>query len=113
MLNCFRRVTLSRQSDSQRRATIYIRRTEQQCTPANLDGTVEFAFFQQSMTESVTSEKVIGKYRYCLLIMSDCLVNPALLKEKVGQGDLSIGIGWSHGYGLLTMQNCVVHLTFR
>src|SRR5260370_36121734 len=95
MLDCFRGVALFLQGDSQRRATIYIRRTEQQCTPANLDGTVEFAFFQQSMTESVTREKVIGTYRYCLLIMSDCLVNPGLLTEKVAQGDLTTGLGWS------------------
>src|SRR6476619_291310 len=112
MLNGFGRVALFLKSNSQRGVTIRIRRAEQECTPANLDGTVEFAFLQQSMTESVTSEKVIGTYRYCLLIMSDCLVNPALLKEKVGQGDLSIAIGGSHGDGLLTMQHCFVILAF-
>src|SRR5207244_13428849 len=54
-----------------------------------------------------------GTYRYCLLIMSDCVVSPALLKEKIAQGHLSIGIGWSHGYSLLTMHNRFVHLAFR
>src|SRR5580765_1821126 len=113
MLNGFRRVALFVKSDSQRRVAICIRRAKQQCTPANLDGTVEFAFLQQRMTETVTSEKVIGAYRYCLLVMSDCFVNPALLKEKVAQGDLSIRIRWSHGYGLLAMQNRFIHLAFR
>src|SRR4030095_16681428 len=65
------------------------------------------------MAQSVTGEKVIGTYRYCFLVMSDCFVNPALLKKKIGQGDLSIGIGWSHGYGLLRMSNCLVDLPFR
>src|SRR6266481_7010324 len=103
MLDCFRGVAFFLQSDSQRRVTICIQRAKQQCTPANLDGTVEGAFLQQSLTESVTSEKVIGTYRYCLLVMSDCFVNTALLKKKVTQGDLSIRIVWSHSYGFLTV----------
>src|SRR5207244_6693687 len=86
---------------------------QEQCAPAKLDGTIEFAFLQQRMTEPVKSEKIIGTYRYCLLIMSDCVVSPALLKEKIAQGHLSIGIGWSHGYSILTMHNRFVHLAFR
>src|SRR5262245_59891546 len=113
MLDGFHRIALFLKSNSQCRVAIGIQRAKQQCTAANLDGTVEFAFLQQRMAQSVTGEKVIGTYRYCFLVMSDCFVNPALLKKKIGQGDLSIGVGWSHGYGLLRMWNCLVDLPFR
>src|SRR5439155_21058883 len=112
MLDGFRRVALFLKSNSQRRVTICIRRAEQECTPANLDGTVEFAFLQQGMTETVTSEKVIGVYRYCLLVVSDCFVNPALLKKSIAQRDQSIRIRWSHPHCPFTVEYRLVHLTF-
>src|SRR5207248_10077022 len=107
-----RRVAFCLESNSARRLAICMPRTKQQCTPANLDGTVEFAFLQQCMAETVTSEKVIGVYRYCLLVMSDCFVNPAFLKKSIAQRNLSIRIGWSHGHRLSTVEDRLVRLTF-
>src|ERR1043166_1388743 len=112
MLHRFRGVAFSFQSDRQRGVTIRVRRAERESTPANLDGTVEFAFLQQRMTETVTSEKVIGVYRYCLLVMSDGFVNPALLKESIAQRNPSIRIRWSHAHCPFTVKDRLVHLTF-
>src|SRR6516162_1203576 len=112
MLDRLRGVAFFFQSDGKRRLTIRVRRTEQECTPANLDGTLEFAFLQQRMTETVTSEKVIGLGRYCLLVMSDCLVNPALCKESIAQRNLSIRIRRPHADRPFTVEDRVIHLTF-
>ena len=70
---------------------IRIQRPERQRTPTSLDGTVEVALLQQRVTESVTSEKIIGTYRYCLLIMSDGFIHLVLPEEDVAQTDLSVG----------------------
>src|SRR4029077_6543429 len=112
MLDGFRGVAFFFQSDSKRRLTIRVRRTEQQCTPANLDGTLELAFLQQRITEAVTSEKVIRLCCYCLLVMSDCLVNPALCKESIAQRNLSIRIRWPHADRPFTVEDRLIHLTF-
>src|SRR5205814_10495570 len=95
MLDGFRGVAFFFQSDRQRCVTIRIRRAEQECTPANLDGSLQFTFLQQRMTETVTSEEVIGVQHYCLLIMSDRFVNPALLNKNMAHRNLRIRIGWS------------------
>src|SRR6266487_1225820 len=111
MLNGFRRVAFLLQSDSQRRVAVCVRIAEQQCTAANLNGTVEVAFLQQRMTEAVTSKKVIGLYRYCLLVMSDGVVNPSLLKESIAQRNPSVGIRWSHAHCPFTVRDRLLRLT--
>src|SRR6478752_5307133 len=112
MLDRFCRVSFFLQSDRERRLTIFIRRFEQQCTPANLDSTVEFAFLKQRMTETVTSEKVIGVCRYCLLILSDCFVNPAVLIKCVAERNPSIRIRRSHAHRPFTVNDRLVDLSF-
>src|SRR5215472_9293690 len=112
MLNGFRRVAFFLQSDSQRRVTICVRIAEQQCAAADLNGTVEFAFLQQRMTKAVTSEKVIGLRRYCLLVVSDCFVNSTLLKESIAQRNPSIRIRWSQAHCPFTVRDRLVRLTF-
>src|SRR5215472_1461646 len=112
MLDRFSRIAFFFQSDCPRRMTIRIRRAEQKCTLANLDGTVEFAFFQQRTTETVPSKKVIGMCHYRLLVMSNRFVNPALLKKRIAQRNLSIRIAWSHANRLFTVKDRLLHLTF-
>ena len=60
MLDCFRGIAFFLQGDSQRGMAACVRRAKQQCTPANLDGVVEFAFFEQGIAEAIKSKKVIG-----------------------------------------------------
>src|SRR5262245_15760158 len=112
MLNGFLRLALFLERNSQRRMTICVRRPNHEGSPTDLDGTVEFAFLQKRIAESVTSEKVIGAHHHRLLIMTDCIVNTALLKERVAQRDLRIRIGWPHGHSPFTMEDCLVHLAF-
>src|SRR5262245_47994836 len=112
MPNGVRRITLFLQSDSQCRMAIRVRIAEQQRAAADLNGTVEFAFLQQRMAKAVTSEKVIGLRRDCLLVVSNCFVNPTLLKKSIAQRNPSIRIRWSHAHCPFTVRDRFVRLTF-